>query len=442
MGNIDDRLRAADLVAAHPYQHPNLDAMVSRITSPSTARLEGQWRLFKLRMASAVAVTSLVMAGAITTLQAVGPSLPVLELSAATHGSVAAPAGSMMMIYEKLHFTAGPDLGSAPSLATAYQLRTPPDGNVEAARLALIFGVTGTPQNVNGDGTDWTVTDRAGDTLVYQSYGGASKWYYNSASSISSSSVTSGPPTPDSSGLVAGQGAAGPVPAQSTVASDAEVYFKMLNYGYSLASPSFSTQAAYTDLNSTSATINEETANYGVAIDGTTTDQSVQFTVDGSNTLVQASGPAFSVASSTNYPLQSPVDGVASLNTQQQNGFAPATGTVKQEGTNGGGFVNPPATTAPTTTDTGLSDGSSGPSTTTTIPSGPPLVTVVLNDVTVMLGTYQLQDGSAWLIPVYQYTGTATNADGSSYPGSWSTVAVDPAYVHLDEAVPRGIVNY
>jgi hypothetical protein len=338
-----------------------------------------------------------------------------------------------MMIDEEFQFTAGPNLSSAPSLGAAYRLQLPRDGAGEASRLASIFHVSGAPRNVGGDRTDWTVTDEAGDTLEYETYDGVPDWYYTSASSIASSSATSGPSISRASGPTAGVGAGRPVPAHSTLENDVQRYLAKLNYGYSLAHPTFSTEAASSGSDSTTATSNEETVSYDVVVNGAPTDQSAQFTVDSSNGVVIASGPSFDVGSSTNYPLQSPVDGIAILNAQQALQFGPVTDTVKREGTNGGGYVAAPGAVATTTSGSGVAVGSPGSAPpTTTGTSSPPLVTVRLVGVTLTLATYRLHDGSVWLIPVYSYTGTASGAHGASYSGDWSTVAVDPTYVHLD----------
>jgi hypothetical protein len=147
------------------------------------------------------------------------------------------------------------------------------------------------------------------------------------------------------------------------------------------------------------------------------------------------------VGSSANYPLQSPVDGVAALNTEQQDRFSGANGTTVAPGSGATGTAQPPGSTSPTTVPSS-GEGSSGPTTTTTVPAGPPIVNVVLDGVTLTLGTYQLHGGTAWLIPVYQYTGTATSADGNSYTGAWSTIAVEPSYVQLASRASPGIINY
>jgi hypothetical protein len=43
------------------------------------------------------------------------------------------------------------------------------------------------------------------------------------------------------------------------------------------------------------------------------------------------------------------------------------------------------------------------------------------------------------MLPIYNYTGLVTNADGSSYTGTWSTIAVDPTYIHVSTSSSGGI---
>jgi hypothetical protein len=345
-----------------------------------------------------------------------------------------------MRIYEKFSFTAGPDLSASPSLGAAYALQSPAKPSAEAARLASVFNVSGTPQDVNGDGTDWNVTDSAGNTLDYEFYGGVANWYFNAATPSATSSVA---PTPPATGTSSSSGSdpSGPVPSTATLEKDAQGYLQQLGYGYTLSDPSFSTSTTSTGPTSdpTLNTVNEETVDYTVSVDGTATDQTAQFTVDGSNNLINASGPSFNVASSTNYPLQSPVDGVAVLNADQQQQFGPVNGTTVIP-VPSSGAVSPLGTSASTTTP-GSPAGTSD-STTTTPPLSPPIVNVVLNDVTVSLGTYQLDDGTVYLVPVYSYDGVATSADGTTYTSTWSTIAVSPSYVHFSTARSGGVIAY
>jgi hypothetical protein len=61
----------------------------------------------------------------------------------------------------------------------------------------------------------------------------------------------------------------------------------------------------------------------------------------------------------------------------------------------------------------------------------PPVIKVLITSATVQLSTQQMTDGSVWLIPMYMYTGTATNEDGTITESTWSTIAVDPAYLKI-----------
>ena len=56
---------------------------------------------------------------------------------------------------------------------------------------------------------------------------------------------------------------------------------------------------------------------------------------------------------------------------------------------------------------------------------------MTLDSVSTTLSSYTLTDGSVWMLPLYNYSGTVTNSDGSTYTGTWSTLAVDPSYVQL-----------
>jgi hypothetical protein len=157
--------------------------------------------------------------------------------------------------------------------------------------------------------------------------------------------------------------------------------------------------------------MNTETVTYSVDVAGIATDQPVEFSVDASNHVIYASGPAFSVNSTSNYPLQSPADGVAALNAEQQSRFPSSTSAT---------------TSAPL--------------------AGPPIVDVTLTSVSLALATYQLTDGTTWLLPVYNYVGVSSNADGTSSTSDWYVLAVDPSYLqvssHSSGAGPHGPINY
>ena len=119
------------------------------------------------------------------------------------------------------------------------------------------------------------------------------------------------------------------------------------------------------------------------------------------------------MTSKVSYPLQSPRDGVAALNKQEAAKFASSPGPA----------VDPVPTTG----------GSTG---TAPAPLAPPVVTVTLDSSSITLATYQLADGSTWLIPEFRYTGAVNGQAGNTQ--TWTTLAVDPAYVQLTDANKSG----
>jgi hypothetical protein len=437
MSDFNERLRAADPAAGTNYEMRDPNAMMARIMTPPPRVRRHVLRSFQLRMAGAVAMASLLTVGGIAALENAGPALQVFALSATsthqtksasvkpgTFGSASVPTNDMMRIYEEFNFTAGPNLSTGGGSGAAYQLSFPTSGSTEDSRIAAIFGVSGAPVDQNGDGSEWSINNTNGDEVDYSNYGGVPEFDYYYFTPASSSSVTS-------------DGASGNVPSHSTLEGDVQNYLSQLGYGYQVVNPSFSTQ---TDVTSSpgqaDVTTYEESVDYNVVVDGILTDQDVSFTVDQNNALVSADGPVFSMMPVVQYPLQSPVAAVTVLEAQQQALFA--------NGNNSGGSVEP--LTAPTTTspDGGAAVPPTTPApgtndTTTTAPSGPPIVNVTLDSDTVSLQSYVLTDNSVWLLPIYTFTGTVTNADGSTYTSTWSTIAVDPAYVQAP--VSTGGIN-
>jgi len=439
MSDFDERLRAADPAAGLSYQHPNADAMISRIEARAPLARRHVLRSFQLKMASAVTMAAVLTVGGIAVLEGAGPALQVLTLSAAkassphapsSFGAASVPKGGMMRIYEEFDFSAGSSLSSTAGIAPSYELALPASASSEAARLAAIFNVAGTPVDTNNDGSDWTVTDTAGDTLDYENYGGVAQWYFNNAPSNASSITTT-------------DGTTTAMPSNSTVDADLQGYLSQLGYGYAVIDPQYSSQTVTASSpGQPDVTTNEETASYSVTIDGVLTDQTVDITIDSNNNVIEADGPAFSLMPPVNYPLQSPTAGVSVLEAQQQAEFPPLlSGTSDQgggaplpSGSAAGAPSTSPASPPSDTTPTVPGDG-----TTTTTPSGPPIVNVTLDAVSTSLSSYTLTDGSVWMLPLYTYTGTVSNSDGSTYTGTWSTLAVEPAYVQLPISSSGGI---
>jgi hypothetical protein len=402
VSDFEDRLAALDPAAGTSYQYRDLDALISRITAQPVTRKIGLWRRIELKLAGTLVTGALAGAVTVALVQG-GSSLPVLALqnAAGTPKAFGAAASGAMQIYARFNFTAGPGLTATTPTSPSYEVQVPSSATSEAARVAAIFGVTGSPVNANGS-TDSLVTDSSGATLDYSNVG-VPQWTYTGATTTNSSTAD--------------------LPSQTMLASDAHSYLKKLGYGYSLSAPSFGTTTSSSDTGSASATSTEDVT-YTVAVDGVATDQSFSFSVDANNDVVSASGPAFSAGSPTDYPLQSLAAGVKALNAEQQGRFP---GTSPSAGTSGAGTG-----VAPGTTDT-----------TPTTQVGPPVVNVTLDADALSLATYQLTDGSLWLLPVYNYSGTETSADGSTSTGTWNELAVDPSYVQVSgPASSHGVINY
>jgi hypothetical protein len=432
MSDFDERLRAADPAAGMSYQHPNADAMISRIEARAPLARRNVLRSFQLKMAGAVTMAAVLTVGGIAVLEGAGPALQVLTLSAAKAsghsapnalGSASAPKNDFMRLYEEFDFSAGSGLSSTPGAAPSYELSLPTSASSEAARLATIFNVTGTPADTNNDGSDWTVTDTAGNTLDYENYGGVPQWYYNSAPSNAPSTTVT-------------DGTTATMPSNSAIDADVQGYLTQLGYNYAVTSPQYSSETVTASTpGQPDVTTNEETANYSVTINGVLTDQTFNITIDANNNVIEADGPAFTLMPSVNYPLQSAAAGVSVLEAQQQAEFASASSGTSDQG---GGVApdtsnsNPgPPSSTPGSDATVTTTTDPGNSTTTTAPTGPPIVDVTLDAVSTSLSSYTLTDGSVWMLPLYTYTGTVTNSDGSTYSGTWTTLAVDPAYVQL-----------
>jgi hypothetical protein len=388
MSDINDRLATLDPAADNPYQARNLDEMISRIiATPSGAARSTWWQRVQLRIAGALILGSLVGA---TTFVLVdnGPSLPVLAIqNLAQHRPTPFSNADTMQRYEEIEFAPGASLSTSSSSSSSYQLQIPPSAATEAARVASIFGVSGTSREGSGN---WTVTSPSGAALDYETTG-LPQWYYS-------------PSTPAIAPATASSSATVTMPSHATLVADAQGYLAKLSYGYDASLPSFSTSTSSTTAaNGTQSSQSQEEVSYVVTVDGLMTDQSVIFSVDANNNLVYAQGPAFHVSARTSYPLQSPVSGVTTLNATERAAYPPPSSASAQ---------------------------------------GPPIVHATLNRATLSLATYQLKDGTTWLLPLYTYSGSVTEKSGTTSGGTWSELALEPSYVQISPNVARAIVNY
>jgi hypothetical protein len=437
MNEFEDRLHAADPAALNSYQHPDTNAMIARIMVRSPRARHHVLRSFQIRMAGSVALAAALTVGGIAALEGASPSLAVFSLATATspHAPLAttnpkspgrapkATAGYSnaqdmlpMRILQEFDFSAGPDLSANAGTGAAYELQLPANASAEAARIATIFGVSGTPVDSNNNAKDFTVTDPSGDYVEYQIYDTVPQWSYSEATPQATSTTTS-------------DGTTVAMPSHATVEGDVQRYLAQLDYGFGVTDPQFSTSNnVMSSPGQASVTTNDEQASYSVTVDGQMTDQYFAFTVDQNNAVVSASGPAFTVMPAVNYPLQSPAAGVAVLEAQQHSEFA-GSGASDLSGASASSTSPTPPPSSPSPTDT------TDTTTTTTIP----IVAVTLDDETVSYQTYQLTDGSLWMLPIYNYTGNVNNNDGSSYTGTWSVIAVDPTYIHVSNSSSGGI---
>ncbi len=380
MSDSDDRLAALDPAANETYRRRDLDAMIARIVAaPSPAGT--RWRGPRVRLAGGLALASLVTAVSLALVQG-APSLPALAIQRALitpteDFATLAPLATN----QDVRFLAGSGLAaSAPSTASV-ELTVPSDPKAETAALAAVFGLVGAPAS-RGDG-NWSVTSASGPALTYESTG-IPQWYYSSTSSNIAPATESG--RADVS-----------MPSHATVKRDAEHYVGEFGFGYTLRSPSFSTATrSATTASGAPLSVRSETVSYTVAVHGTTTDQSVSFTVDPSNALLYAQGPAFSVSRSLNYPLQSPLAGVATLNAAERRAGAAA-------------------------------------------PSTTPAAKVALTRATLSLAGYELENRTLWLLPVYTYSGSVHPENGSAAASAWSELAIKPSYLDGSASVTRTV---
>jgi len=411
MSDLNDRLTALDPAAAQPYQHRDLETLITRITAQPQHATRGWWQNLELKLASFLVAGSLVVAGSLAIVEGATSTLPALAL-AQTHAKFAPSASTTvgaMQVYEQFDFHASSAIAATAPSSPSYPLTVPASGAREATRVAAVFGVSGTPVNTNGDGSDWTVSDPSGASLDYEN-SGVPQWYY------SSSSPAVAPATASDSASV-------PVPSDATLAGDVTRYLSELGFGYQVASPEFGT-STISETNASGGPVSVSTADvtYDVVVDGVATDQSVNFSVNAQNHVLNASGPALRVGPAANYPLQSPLAGVAALNAAPRAKYA-ATSSASSSGAG--------------TSSGGSSGSSSGGSSTGTTTAGPPIVSAALTGDTISLATYQLTSGALWFLPVYDYHGEVTGANGTVSSGTWSELAVDPSYVHVgsDSAV-------
>lgn len=362
MNGPDTRLAALDPAASDPYRHPDLESMINRITSrPATTR--PGWHDFRLKVAAAVAASALVTVGAIAALEGGVASLPLLAVQGTAVGpssfmtAQAAPAAVAPAV---ARFVAGPRLSRAPSTGVAVEIRSPAPRST-ALRLATAFGIA--PTSTRHHGTYWLVRGRSGASLDYQE-ASVPQWYY------SSSSPTIAPAT--YSDVATG------VPRHRALEATVTRYLARLGFTYRVTAPRFADMTVAGVSGTTPTMTDEETMTATVVVDGVATDQTVTFTVDRRDSVLYAAGPDLGIEARYAYPLRSPADGVAALNSARH-----ATGDR---------------------------------------------TAVTLVAATTSLRAFRLSGHATWLLPVYGYR--AATARRPSVVVA-SVLAVDPAYLRI-----------
>src|ERR1700722_1547512 len=214
MSDADDRLAGLDPAAHQTYQHADLDAMITRIVAVPVGASSARWQRLQARFAGGLIAATLATALAFVATQG-APSLPALAIQRAlTNPSPSFATAIPMKAAEDLHFRASAAISTrAPSIAS-YKIDPPASARAETARLAALFGVSGTP-TAGGNG-NWTVTSPSGAALNYSDVG-VPQWYYSSTSpQVAPAEKSSSVPVP--------------MPSHASLESTAQLFFSKLDY--------------------------------------------------------------------------------------------------------------------------------------------------------------------------------------------------------------------
>jgi hypothetical protein len=395
MSDVYDRLAALDPAAGDPYRARNLDDMISRViaSSPSSAARSTWWQKVQLRIAGTLILGTLVGAGTVA-IVAGGPSFAPLAIQAhvAPHPGAFA-AENAVQLYEETSFAPSASLQSSssslPSAIPSFKLSVPKDIVGETAHLASVFRVTG-PVRHHGD--DWTVKSPSGASFDYQTSSAAPQWYYSST-------------TPKVAPATASSFVDVVMPSHATLDRDVHGSLARLGFNYSVTRPVYSESTVSSiDAKGAPRSQSQEGVMYEVSVGGVLTDQTVNFVVDPHNTLVYAQGPAFDVSAGTDYPLQSVVAGVNTLNSiERTDAASPAVGASAAR---------------------------------------PGIVRAKITSASISLATFRLKDGTSWLLPLYTYSGRATKNGHGATAATWSEIAVEPSYVQLSSGEARSLLNH
>ena len=386
MSDFNERLVAADPVATSPYAHADLSAMTARITAVAPARPRQVLRTFQLRMASAVAMATVVTVGAIAALESAGPSLSVLAVGTTNQtvftATNAAPVKATSTS-ARLHFVAGPAISTSGGFASALELKVPKKALTEVARVAATFSVTGLPTRQLGTVGTWDVRGSSGAVVSYRGGDVPPHWTFSNGSSA----PVLGPVA------VGHQGGVVTTPAQPTYETEAAHYLSLLGVTTDLGRPTVTWTSDPNLPVTAQPPLDREVIIYPVRVAGVPTDQSYVFMFDTTAKLLWASGPDFTVSNSTRYPLTSAANAVHRLNSDVSSPTAQALG-----------------------------------------PSAPANITLMSEALS--LRTFRLTNGVDWMLPTYEFSqikgGPSTR---------WWIVAIEPRFLSTSSARLSGVLS-
>ncbi|CAB4867488.1 unannotated protein [freshwater metagenome] len=402
-----DRLRAANPATNTTYTHGDLAAVARRAELPTPNKTTRFAQGFRLKMASAAMAASLLTSGGIVALESSSSPLPVLTLGAAssstannsaslptldktTDSKIAGGSQSAMAIWGTYEFSASDSLSTSPSQAPVYRVAGVSDGNALTIDLAKALGIFDSAVDIKvtdgyaGLPVKWyEYTTDNGTISVTVSENSATTWYFSSPAAGVSSNNSLNVNTI----------------TKPELAAWSDSVIDGLRFNLSLSDATYS---IYGDQGS---------VNYQVLVGGIATDLSVSLGFDNQGTVLWAYGSVATFDRMGNYPLISERDGVDNLSSGSPYGGGPVAMTERVANGVASSDVMPAVGSDDVLT--------------------PPVMKVLITSAAVQLSAEQMTDGSVWLIPMYSYTGTVTNADGTTTESTWSTVAVDPAYLKI-----------
>lgn len=450
MTNHDDldpafaRLVGADPALARPaVPVARLERMARVAMAPTPGALaHARYRLTAI--GAAVASSAAVVAG-IVGLSTTTPVLPILALSSSTgsHAPAAMVSGERVgyetAIYGAFDVSASPNLEVVGGGAPAVSLTVSSTPTEVATTLAAGVGLAGDPHPQSsaspGSADGVIVGDEQGANVQAWTSGGLVN--FSSTSSTSAGIVV----TPAVGAASASSDATSPGTATSS--GTAPTTEEAIQAATALVAP-FSGSAVAFGTPTTYAGASDVTVDLPLVVHGITTTLSDTVDVGAGGTILSSNGVVVDLGSNVAYPTVSAADAIASYAAAQaaqaqSEGIGVPTTTAPAGDATGSSGTSAGTDPVPATTDTTV-DGTAIPPTTESTtpttapaPSGPPIYTVVIDHATEQYEYAVTADGTGWLLPVWDLTGTSNSGAGTpQQPGfERQVLELDPAYVDL-----------